>query len=52
MHLQAMKKSALFLATLGALLQDFVRIAQYGGVPNVLTANPAVPARTLAEFVK
>ena len=31
--------------------KDFARIAQYGAVPNVLVVHPAVPAKTLKEFV-
>jgi tripartite-type tricarboxylate transporter receptor subunit TctC len=32
--------------------RDFVRVAQYGAVPNVLAVHPSLPAKTLAEFVK
>jgi tripartite-type tricarboxylate transporter receptor subunit TctC len=32
-------------------VRDFVRIAKYGSVPNVLVVHPSLPARTLKEFV-
>jgi len=33
-------------------LRDFTHIALFGGPPAVLVVNPAVPAKTLAEFVQ
>ena len=33
------------------VVRDFTRISLYGAVPNILVVNPAVPVRTLAEFV-
>jgi tripartite-type tricarboxylate transporter receptor subunit TctC len=32
--------------------RDFVRVSQYGAVPNILVVHPSVPAKSLPEFVR
>src|SRR5262245_16225801 len=32
--------------------EDFTHIGQYGSVPNVLVVNPAVPAKSVQEFIE
>lgn len=32
-------------------IEDFAYVGQYGTVPNVLVVNPAVPAKTVQEFI-
>jgi tripartite-type tricarboxylate transporter receptor subunit TctC len=32
-------------------VRDFIRIARYGAVPNILVVHPSLPARTLKDFV-
>ncbi|MGH9577856.1 MAG: Bug family tripartite tricarboxylate transporter substrate binding protein [Terriglobales bacterium] len=33
-------------------IEDFAYVGQYGTVPNVLVVNPAIPAKTVQEFIE